>query len=128
MKALLSIKPEFAEKIFSGEKCFEFRKVAFTKEVSSIVVYVTAPVGRIVGEFEVAKILLDSPSSLWDKTKNNAGITENFFFEYFKGCKRAIAIEIAKPIRYEQAINPYKLNKKFIPPQSFCYIQEKAFL
>ena len=124
VKALLSIKPEFAEKIFSGKKCFEFRKVAFSKEVRSIVVYVTAPVGRIIGEFEVAKILSDSPSSLWKKTKDSARITEQFFFEYFKGRKTAIAIEIAKPIRYKHEINPYKGEQKFTPPQSFRYIQE----
>ena len=31
MKVLLSIKPEFVEKIFSGEKRFEYRKFAFKK-------------------------------------------------------------------------------------------------
>ena len=81
-------------------------------------------VGRIIGEFEVAKILSDSPSSLWKKTKDSAGITEQFFFEYFKGRKTAIAIEIAKPIRYKHEINPYKGEQKFTPPQSFRYIQE----
>ena len=79
---------------------------------------------RIIGEFEVAKILSDSPSSLWKKTKDSAGITEQFFFEYFKGRKTAIAIEIAKPIRYKHEINPYKGEQKFTPPQSFRYIQK----
>lgn len=124
MKALLSIKPEFAEKIFSGEKGFEFRKAAFTQNVTSVIVYVTAPVGRIVGEFEVANIWQDTPASLWQKTKEGAGITSQFFFEYFKGRNKAVAIEITKPKRYATAINPYKGDKKFTPPQSFCYVTE----
>lgn len=33
MEVLLAIKPEFVEKIFSGEKKYEFRKVVFKKEV-----------------------------------------------------------------------------------------------
>ena len=61
MHALLSIKPEYAEKILKGEKLFEFRKVAFAQEVSKIFIYATSPVCRIVGEFEVGGIIKDSP-------------------------------------------------------------------
>lgn len=126
MKALLSIKPEFAEKIFSGEKSFEFRKIIFTRKVSSIVLYVTAPVGKIVGEFKVLGILEDSPVSLWKSTREQAGISREFFFAYFKGRKKAFAIEIGNPQRYEKAIDPYRLEKRFVPPQSFRYLAEDA--
>ena len=47
MKALLSIKPEFAEAIFNGKKRFEYRKVIFKKEVKYIQVYVTKTVGKL---------------------------------------------------------------------------------
>lgn len=124
MKALLSIKPEFAEKIFSGEKGFEYRKAAFAQDVTCVIVYATAPVGRIIGEFEVANVWKDTPTSLWKKTKNSAGITAEFFFDYFKGREKAVAIEISKPKRYAKAINPYKGEKKFTPPQSFRYVYE----
>ncbi len=126
MKALLSIKPEFAEKIFSGEKSFEFRKSVFSKKVSSIVLYVTAPVGKIVGEFTVLGILEDSPASLWEMTCEQAGISRKFFFTYFKGRKKAFAIEIGNPRKYEEAIDPYRLGKRFVPPQSFRYLSEDA--
>ena len=33
MKILLSIKPEYAHKIFSGEKKFEYRKIIFKKNI-----------------------------------------------------------------------------------------------
>ena len=52
MKVLLSIKPEFVEKIFSGEKRFEYRKSIFKQQnIDTIVIYSTMPVGMIVGEF-----------------------------------------------------------------------------
>lgn len=124
MKVLLSIKPEFAEKIFSGEKGFEFRKTIFSRDVSCIVLYVTAPVGKIVGEFTVLNILEDTPSSLWQQTHAQAGISKQFFFTYFKGRKKAFAIEIGNPHRYEKAIDPYSFGKKFVPPQSFRYLQD----
>ena len=43
MKVLLSIKPEFANKIFEGTKRFEFRKSIFKKEVKTVVVYASSP-------------------------------------------------------------------------------------
>ncbi len=128
MKALLSIKPEFAEKIFSGKKSFEFRKTAFTHDVTSVIVYVTAPVRRIIGEFEVANVWQDTPKILWEKTKEDAGITAEFFFKYFKGRSTAVAIEISNPRRYEKAINPYTKYKNFMPPQSFRYVKEPRVL
>lgn len=64
MKVLLSIKPQFANAIFNGGKRFEYRKVIFKKKVSSIQVYVTKPIGKIVGEFEIDDIMQDSPLNI----------------------------------------------------------------
>jgi len=123
MKVLLSIKPEYVEKIFSGEKKFEYRKSIFLdKSVKNIVVYSTMPVGRIVGEFTVEKILLDSPESIWDKTKDDSGVQEQFFYKYFNGRRNAYAIKIANPRLYKKPINPKEKDRSFMPPQSFRYI------
>ena len=70
MKVLLSIKPEFANKIFSGSKKFEFRKSIFrNKNISKIVVYASAPVQRVIGEFEIEDILASDPNSLWERDR-----------------------------------------------------------
>ena len=53
MKVLLSIKPQFVEEIFAGKKRFEYRKAIFSKDVDSVVIYSTKPVGKIVGEFTI---------------------------------------------------------------------------
>lgn len=53
---LLSIKPEFANKIFDGTKKFEFRKSIFkNKDVTTVVVYVSSTIEKIIGEFEIEK-------------------------------------------------------------------------
>ena len=49
-KILLSIKPEYANKIMSGEKKFEYRKAAPQKNVDTILIYSTKPQGIILGE------------------------------------------------------------------------------
>jgi predicted transcriptional regulator len=74
MKVLLSIKPEYANKIFDGSKKFEFRRTIFKESsVKTIVVYASSPVKRIIGEFEIENILLEDLDILWKKTKKFAG-------------------------------------------------------
>jgi len=122
MKALLSIKPEFADKILSGDKRYEFRKVLFKRNVDTIVIYATMPVGKIIGEFKVEDILQDKPASLWDRTKEYSGITQDFFNQYFKGKSKAFAIQIKSPSRYREPFDLKKLLLHGVPPQSFCYL------
>ena len=52
-KILLSIKPEFADKIMSGKKKFEYRTHVPSRPINTIVIYSTFPVGKIIGEVEV---------------------------------------------------------------------------
>ena len=57
MKVILSIKPEFANKIFNGTKKFEFRRTLFkNKEIKMIIVYASAPISKVIGEFEIDRI------------------------------------------------------------------------
>lgn len=123
MRVLLSIKPEYANKIFSGEKKFEFRKKAFRNiEVHTVVVYSTMPVGRIIGEFSIKHIHQDSPESIWSKTKRFSGIDEGFFNEYYDGRDLAVAIEVDNPVLYKKPINPKEEYANFTAPQSFMYL------
>lgn len=129
MKALLSIKPEFVEKIFSGEKLFEYRKAIFKRpEVKSVVIYSTMPEGLIVGEFEIGEILAKSPQDLWEQTKDVSGINKQFFDEYFVNRDVAYAIQIKKLKKYQSPINPYELDTSFKAPQSFKYIDPSSAL
>ncbi|RJF70456.1 ASCH domain-containing protein [Rhodopseudomonas palustris] len=126
MRVLLSIKPEFAARIFQGEKRFEFRKSAFKDDrVKIVVVYVTSPVCKIVGEFDVVEILSDEPSRLWSRTKEYAGISEAFFWDYFSGRTRAVALAIGDVREYSRPINPSKLIANFTAPQSYMYLDDQ---
>jgi len=122
MKVLLSIKPEFAFKIFDGTKRFEFRRVIFKNpDVNIVVVYASSPVQRVIGEFEIETILSCNPESIWEQTKQGSGITKDFFDEYFADREIAHAIKIKKTRRYK---NPLSLKDDFqmIPPQSYAYL------
>jgi predicted transcriptional regulator len=121
---LLSIKPEFVEKIFSGLKRYEFRRVIFkSKNVSKVVVYASHPVQRVVGEFEVGGILALNQKQLWRQTKQYSGIAKAYFDEYFADKETAYAIKIKKAKRYEQPMMLEYLCPSARPPQSFMYIR-----
>lgn len=121
MKALLSIKPEFVEKIFSLEKKYEFRKVIFKRHIDTVVIYSTMPEGKIVGEFRIENVLHDSIERIWEQTFEYAGISYEFFKKYFGDREEAYAIKIGEVKRYETPIDPKSVDESFIPPQSFCY-------
>ena len=124
MKVLLSIKPEYAEKIFNGTKKYEFRRSVFKNQnVKTVVVYASSPVQRVIGEFEIEKILNYELRQLWDKTKEYSGISENFFFEYFNNKEKGYAIKIKQTKRYDKSLS-IKDDFNATPPQSFMYLEE----
>jgi predicted transcriptional regulator len=121
MKVVLSIKPEFAYKIFDGTKRFEFRKAIFKNPlVKQVIVYASSPVQRVIGEFEIEEILNCNKKQLWELTKQGSGISEDFFFKYFKEKEDGYAIRIKNTMEYE---NPRCLKEEYnlLPPQSFAY-------
>jgi len=125
MRVLLSIKPEYAEKILNGTKRFEYRKAAPRNEaVHTVVIYATMPVGRVVGEFEVAGVLRESPDVLWKQTRTASGITRAFFDEYFSGRDEAVAIAVRKPKRYPKPLMLEDVSGSATAPQSFQYLPE----
>lgn len=122
MKVLLSIKPEFVEKIFAGTKKYEFRKSLFKRrDVKIVVIYASAPVKRVVGEFEIENILSDDVNVIWKQTKKHSGITEAFYNSYFQNKKKANAIQIGNLVKYEETKSLLDYNIRQAP-QSFCYI------
>ena len=122
MKVLLSIKPEFVEKIFAGTKKYEFRKSLFKKSgVKYVVIYASAPIKRVVGEFEIDNILSDDVDVIWDRTQKYSGITKAYYQSYFHNRKRANAIQIGRIKKYDKArfLSDYNIQHA---PQSFRYI------
>jgi predicted transcriptional regulator len=126
MKVLLSINPEHVENIFRGVKTFEFRRKVFArKDVKTVIVYCTMPVGKIVGEFDIESILVDQPREIWKKTHGGSGISEDFFFQYFSGREVAYALKIGDVREYDEHVDPNDILDNFSPPQSYMYMREE---
>ena len=122
MRVLLSIKPEFATKIFDGSKKYEYRRIIFkNKNVNKVIVYASSPTSLIIGEFEIDDIIHDELPALWARTKSHAGISERGFSEYFTDKSRGYAIKVKTPKRYQQPLPLHSVTLS-PPPQSFVYL------
>lgn len=123
MKIILSIKPGFAKKIFIGDKKYEYRKVIFKdKRVTHVIVYASAPVSKVIGEFEIEDVLKEPINKLWKITKEHSGVDKVFFNKYFEHREEGYAIKIKQTLLYDEEYDIYdKYGVK--PPQSFLYIK-----
>lgn len=119
---LLSINPNHVENILNGTKQYEFRKKACKRHVDKILIYSTTPIMKVVGEAEVEDILVDSPETIWRKTKTKSGIDKSFFDRYYENRKQAVAYKLKNVIKYRE---PKELKDYGIgsAPQSFQYIE-----
>ena len=118
---LLSIKPEYVDRIFNGSKKYEFRKHLPQVKVDKLVVYSTDPVQRVVGEVEVLGSLTMKPTPLWEATKQLAGISRAKYRAYFKGCAAASAFQLGQTWLYDTPKTLEEIGVKSAP-QSFIYL------
>lgn len=121
MKILLSVKPEYIDRIFDGSKGYEYRRKLANRSIDAIVLYATYPIKKVVGEVEVVKTISASPTVLWEKTKHLSGITRERYRKYFQGQKTANAYELGVVQRYPEAkkLEEYGIKSA---PQSFAYL------
>ena len=126
--ALISIRPNFVEKILAGEKRLEFRRSWASDPIDVLVIYASSPVQRIVAIADVVGVTEGSPTVLWGLAQEKGGgVTRRLIYDYFSDKKTGFAIEIAGVLEFEQPVDPNKLFKDFIAPQSFRYLELKDY-
>jgi len=126
MKVLMSIKPKYADKIFSGEKSWEYRKKIWKRDrIKTVVVYASAPISKVIGEFKTKKrdLIHATLKSLWNQTGKDGGISKEDFERYFIRRCFGVAIRVIEPTLYD---NPKSLTDYGIkrPPQNFMYLED----
>lgn len=124
---LISIHPEFVDKILSGEKRFEFRRKVPTTELRRMVIYATSPVMKVVAVAEVKSVVSESPDRLWRSTRQSAGITKEYFQQYFDGRDIGHAIELGHIRKLKAPKSLSAISTSVVAPQSYRFVDE-AFL
>ena len=120
-RILISINPEFVEKILDGTKRFEFRKIECKENVDELVIYCTSPVMKVVGIASVRRVIKGEPEEIWKQTKEYAGVSKGFYDKYYTGKSKAVAFELSDVRRFD---DPKELSDYGVacPPQSFVYV------
>lgn len=124
---ILSVKPKFVDKILTGEKKFEYRRVV-PKDIKMgdvVYIYSTTPVKKVIGYFVISMVIKENKESLWRKTELGAGIDKKHFDEYFKGKQDAYAYIIPKS-RLNVFDKPIELKEFGIEkaPQNFMRVKD----
>jgi predicted transcriptional regulator len=125
---LISIKPQYAKKIFKGEKTIELRKSAPLRagKNSYMLIYVTSPVKELWGICKIENIIKEKPTILWENFGEHTGISKDEFDNYYKDSINAFGIKL-KDVKnlLEYSIDLKKLKEiipGFTPPQTYRYI------
>ena len=123
---LLSLKPVYADLVFSGLKTAELRRrIAKDVEGRDVFIYVSSPVQMLRGGFRVDKVWEDTPEAIWEQVKDFAKLDEATFASYYEGRSRAFALKIAYAWEYKRPLPLAKLRAKFVDfvvPQSWRYL------
>lgn len=129
---LLSIRPEYANKIFDRTKTVELRRVRprLLNEGDRVVVYVSSPQQAVVGSFKVDNIVEKPVTELWEEVEKLAGISHEDFYDYYQGVKLGVGIFLKDIHRFSQPVELHRLRNKLPnlkPPQSFRYLTDNQF-
>lgn len=123
--ALIPIHSRFADEIYDGTKCFEYRRIMPKRPIDILVFYETSPVCAITGYALVKGALEDTPPAVWRLTREGSGISKADYEKYFSGKKRAVAICIDDSVAFVSRIGLKEVNVS-TPPQSIQYLSDEA--
>ncbi|MCG8600628.1 MAG: ASCH domain-containing protein [Verrucomicrobiales bacterium] len=125
---LMSLKPNYADLVFSGLKTAELRRRIWREEeVRDVFLYVSSPVKELRGGFTVGEVWKGSPEEIWKVVSGFAGVSEGEFNAYFEGRKIAFALEITGVWEYARPLSLESLREKFpkfVVPQSYRYLKK----
>lgn len=117
-KLLVSLHSRHAERIYTGDKTSEFRRVAVKVATPGVLyIYETAPVRKITGMAEIAGVTTGIPSEIIRYEADP--VERDRLRRYLSGAARASAIHLTNVRRFDEPMELTSLGLTR-PPQSYC--------
>lgn len=117
---MISIRARHADRIYRGDKRFEFRRQRprFSPGLK-VFIYEPTPIRAVTGHFRVDELvdIRDGDLSALEEDNGERGFVES----YLRGARRPTAIGIAHPQRLEHPVSLESLGVN-VAPQSYVYI------
>ena len=127
----IAVKPEYANKLISGKKDIELRKMKPNVQPGDyVIIYASAPVKAVVGFGKVKTIIECTPKCLWESYSNRLGINEQSYLSYYDGYHKAIGIEfdMIKPVAPIGLLELRTVDPNFHPPQIYRYVTNEDII
>ena len=129
---LLSIRSGSAEALINHTKPHEFRRKFENYQCNArIFIYVTRPVGKIIGEIIFDRPIEDSIDGLCGLLGQNGFDTETNLRKYLVGCDVAYALPVVSVRRFKNPISLEEVREefgKFNPPVSYIKLDKPKYL
>ena len=126
---LMSVKPEYLEKMKSGGKVLEIRRKFNSKwRGCRVTLYSTNPSKALYGYSTIENISKGNPEDIWGKYESDIGCSKEEFDNYTNSADQIYAIKLTgfqsylNPLYIEQV--SYLINKKLTPPQSYYSLEK----
>lgn len=121
---IMSIKPEYLEKIKNGDKVIELRKKFHSKwKGFKVTLYSSSPTKALIGYATIKTVEKDTPSNIWEKYSSDIGCNYNQFNDYVSDTNElyAIVLQDYESYKYPLYLTQIRhlLNKDIFPPQSY---------
>jgi predicted transcriptional regulator len=128
---ILSLRPQYAEKIFKKQKTVEIRKSFSEKWVGKrAVVYASHPSSSLLGEVRVGSVSQGDPGVIWEKFGACVGCSLPEYAEYVGRATAvwAIQLEEARPYKTPLGIAhvSHLIKRDLRPPQSYCGVESQS--
>ncbi len=126
---LLSVRPDYAQKIFSGKKTVELRRKFSYRWVNHrINIYASAPVMSLMGEARISRVVADHPNAIWSLYHERTGCSRAEFELYAENADILYAIELDEVKPYREWLPLVQMEKlvenALVPPQSYLTLEK----
>lgn len=122
---VISIRPEYSEKILEGKKTVELRRRFPVNSPKGSVAYIysTSPAMAMVGYAVISEVIKLPIGQIWTKYSSLAFIKKKDFDKYFEGLEYGYVLELENINTFPRKIGIKELRERFDfkPPQSFYY-------
>ena len=126
--ALISIKPEYVEKIISRSKTVEIRNRKINLPSGSrLWIYATLPRGCMAAVAIIRDVIIDSPSKIWNHYHDHIKVPKPVFHSYVNHSPIISAIRLKKVYTIQSNLTLNHIRSEiegFHPPQFLKYMYQ----
>ena len=131
-QVIISLKPAYGELVLSGAKTVELRnRIVRIEPGTTMWIYVTCPVAKIVALAELSCVIHDSPSVIWRRYRERMCIDRVRFDDYVGGRVRVSALVLKGVRELDDPVPMDGLRREvqsFQPPQFYSRVAPESGL